>query len=1056
LRLLGHKPFDVDLATRRMNRWQEQATSSGVSYFERRLAENELSANDLLYCLGEPPAALQKRLGESPAWVAQLAGAFARPVLSGSQLIPDSIEVGAKASFLSTIEAIVQDALERVGEGAQTIKVSFPHMPFEPRSAAQALFKGLPEQLLSMLDRTMVLELHVARLEGLLPGDTTEERFQNFLDRMRQHDIALAMLLEYPVLARQLIARVNQWVDCSLEFLRSLAADWDDLRAEFLVGDDPGRLVEVTGGAGDRHRDGRSVVIARFSSGLRIVYKPRALSVDVHFQDMLAWLNERSACPPFRILKILDRGDHGWVEFVAAHGCTLNAEITRFYERLGGYLALLYALEATDFHSENLIAAGEHPILPDLEALFHPRMEGAGLRHAEALAGSAINNSVAKVGLLPQLSWADGGSSGVDLSGIGSLPGQLSPRPMPQWENQGTDAMRQVRKRVEMPASHNRPLLDEKLVDALDYVGAVISGFNGVYGCLLTHRDELLANDGIVSRFAADEVRVILRSTYTYGSLLQESFHPDVLRDGLDRDRLFDRLWAAVEHFPKLARVIPAERRDLQNGDVPIFTTRPDSRHLWSSSGDLISDFSEQSGMEAVRCRLQQLSERDCARQIWFIRASFAMLSKEAEPVWRRPARSIDTPNNGVRERALDAAQHVGDRLAQLALRSEDDVSWIGLSFNDQNWSLLPAGLDLYDGLPGIAVFLAQLGMTTGEDRFQELAEAALVPVRRAAAEPPVNAGIGAFSGLAGVIYTLTHLGALWSEPLLIEEARQVVDRLPSFIERDRSLDIVGGAAGCIAVLAGLYVCAPSRGVLTAAIQCGEHLLSRALPQDRGAGWTSGAASNRPLTGFSHGAAGIAWALLLLFNLTGDERFRSAALAGIEYERSKFSPSLGNWLDLRGPASGQALDNQASLIAWCHGAPGIGLARLLSLPWLDGAQTRAEIGAAVHATLAGGFGGNHCLCHGDLGNLELLVKAGLRPGHSGLGEQVERAAAMVLHSIERDGRLCGNPVKIESPGLMTGLAGIGYGLLRIATPDRVPSVLALELPAPGKGDYPCR
>jgi hypothetical protein len=35
---------------------------------------------------------------------------------------------------------------------------------------------------------------------------------------------------------------------------------------------------------------------------------------------------------------------------------------------------------------------------------------------------------------------------------------------------------------------------------------------------------------------------------------------------------------------------------------------------------------------------------------------------------------------------------------------------------------------------------------------------------------------------------------------------------------------------------------------------------------------------------------------------------------------------------------------------------------------------------------------------------------------------------------------------VETPGLMTGLAGIGYGLLRLAVPTRVPSVLVLEGP----------
>jgi lantibiotic modifying enzyme len=208
-------------------------------------------------------------------------------------------------------------------------------------------------------------------------------------------------------------------------------------------------------------------------------------------------------------------------------------------------------------------------------------------------------------------------------------------------------------------------------------------------------------------------------------------------------------------------------------------------------------------------------------------------------------------------------------------------------------------------------------------------------------------------------------------------------------------------------------------------------------------------AKGRPLTGVSHGAAGIAWALLELFALSGEERFRSAALAGIEYERSLFSSEAGNWLDLReASASGSrpgALGD-GCMTAWCHGAPGIGLARLLSLPWMDDATSRCEIDVALESTLAHGFGGGHCLCHGDLGNLDVLLEASCRLGDARWRSEVDRCAGMTLKSIERNGWLCGNPVEVESPGLMTGLAGIGYGLLRLAEPTRVPSVLAFQLP----------
>jgi lantibiotic modifying enzyme len=40
--------------------------------------------------------------------------------------------------------------------------------------------------------------------------------------------------------------------------------------------------------------------------------------------------------------------------------------------------------------------------------------------------------------------------------------------------------------------------------------------------------------------------------------------------------------------------------------------------------------------------------------------------------------------------------------------------------------------------------------------------------------------------------------------------------------------------------------------------------------------------------------------------------------------------------------------------------------------------------------------------------------------------------------------MCATPRGAESPGLMTGLAGIGYAFLRLAEPERVPSVMSLS------------
>jgi lantibiotic modifying enzyme len=189
------------------------------------------------------------------------------------------------------------------------------------------------------------------------------------------------------------------------------------------------------------------------------------------------------------------------------------------------------------------------------------------------------------------------------------------------------------------------------------------------------------------------------------------------------------------------------------------------------------------------------------------------------------------------------------------------------------------------------------------------------------------------------------------------------------------------------------------------------------------------------------GGAGIACGLLEIAELTDEARFAQAAERAFEYERSLFSAEHGNWPDLRPYAAGEFA------MAWCHGAPGIGLARLRALSHLSEPALARELEVALGTTVAHGFGGNHTLCHGDLGNADILLSASERTHDPQWAAQAQRAGARVLDRARAAGGfICGNPLGVESPGLMTGLAGIGYGLLRLAAPAQVPSVLGLEAP----------
>ena len=89
---------------------------------------------------------------------------------------------------------------------------------------------------------------------------------------------------------------------------------------------------------------------------------------------------------------------------------------------------------------------------------------------------------------------------------------------------------------------------------------------------------------------------------------------------------------------------------------------------------------------------------------------------------------------------------------------------------------------------------------------------------------------------------------------------------------------------------------------------------------------------------------------------------------------------------------------------------------------------------------------NHSLCHGALGNIELPLAAARRFQRPDWQAEVDSATRRILRHLTSRGPTSGSLCGVETPGFMNGLAGIGYGLLRLAHPDRVPSVLVMEPP----------
>ncbi|MBD3577955.1 type 2 lantipeptide synthetase LanM family protein [Streptomyces sp. KD18] len=1007
--------------------------------FAARLAALGVAEETAYALAAEEPARLAARAGDAPAWaryaeqvVASLPEDADGPADPGRR----EGEAGGAAVFLPVLAPFVGPAWAEA-----RARTRIAPGPGEPAVFRAAFEEWLGDRLVRQAARTLVRELHRARTAGLLDGATPRERFASYTARLGTRQGLAELLAGHPVLARMLGQTCAHAAAAAAELMDRFAADRPRIVAGLLGGADPGALTRVDLGRGDAHQQGRSVALLHFAGGASAVYKPRPLAQHVLLDRAVEWANGKVPGLGLRTPRSVRGAGYGWLEFIGHRWCTTPTELDRFYRRQGALLALLYAVDGADMHYENVVACGDQPVLVDAETLLH-----SGLPEAVTVGGDpaadALAASVNRTCLLPSLLIGDHGA--MDVSALGGGDGGAYPSDGLHWEAAGTDAMRLARGPVATAAGLNRPAPQGRSAGHAVHRAALLEGFRAGYDAVTEHRAELLG--GLLGRWVAGPGRLIARSTRLYTTLLDESTHPDVLGDALDRDAVFAVLWTESAHDPARRRLVEDETADLWCGDVPLFFHHPAHTWLETSRGTRIQRVLPAPSLHTVREKIAVMGEVDRHDQEWIISATLAVTAARpagapAGPPPAGPAGPPAPPAPPEPSRLLAAACGLADELAGRAVHGNGRANWLGLEqVCGDHWAVLPMGGGLAQGYPGVALFLAQLGALTGAERYTALARQAvrplpaLVSVLARDADLAAAVGPGALDGIGGIAYALARLAPLLGGGL--------ADCLPEALDALERAALAGGdgdapaglADGLAGALAAAHAVRRTRGLPGAhrAAATADRLADRLLaevgkrPEGTGAG-----------PGFARGDAGIGWALL---------RHSAAAGSGSE-AGSGDDPYARAGRALLRPAVEEVLRRPDGL-GWYEGLAGTVLAAadvpaphggpLLPAGALD--RCAALLGAASECP-------DLSLRRGLLGPLELLGLPACR-GHAGAAAALGRRAGEALARLEDHGRRCGTPDHVPSPGFLTGLSGIGYALLRLGFPQAVPSVLLLEPAAP--------
>jgi type 2 lantibiotic biosynthesis protein LanM len=912
-----------------------------------------------------------------------------------------------------------------------------------PKLGAQ-LLEELGKELGAAAQRALLLELNVHRLQGRLSGNTGEERYASFLRWFTERpERVRAFLVRHAGLARLLADRSVSWRRRSADIFRAVHQDRDRLESS-LAGKPLGLLVGLRRATPAPVRPGTERV-AVFSSGTVLLFKDRPADAVRIAGELLGWLKSRVGHEPFRVAPSLSIAGHTWTLLPPGRAPRGPAAAEQLSYGFGWLVAALQLLGATGLASGDVVIQDDEAILVNLDHVFPP--EGLADPDRASPAAAFLARSVLRTGLVGDDATNDGAPP--DLSPLGR--GANSYAREAEVESHGTDQARMVRRpavEARRGFGRARPWLAPQALDR---------GFGDAYETLRRGAPELhawlSAPLGVPSLHAARRARV-------YRDCLARATHPDHLGDAVRREEALQDVlakWDACSPVPR--SLLEAEVESLCGGDLPeLWRYAADTRLILPGDREIPEYFGD-TGIRSALHGLDAMGPDDFAAQRRVLR--YSLSAPRDMTAASEPSREEAKPLTGSeRHELLAGALEIGRWLDHTAWKAEGRADWWGLHEDDWNRCLArPAGPDFYHGQAGIATFLAYLAHATGEGAFLELARAAMDGARRPLADPRYWTG-GGFSGRASVVFGALHVARLGGDAALLAEAVAAGETLADDAAGDALLDVVGGSAGAIAVLLAVRAAAGAEALLEPAARLGRRVGQARVPVETGCFWPTGLGeSGRGLTGFAHGSAGIAWALARLQAETGDEALADCIRSGMAHERSLFSEEEGNWLDLRAyrlkawtPGS-----PAPTTMAWCHGAPGIGLARATLPEACFGAAEEADVLAAVDAVLRKPVELTDSLCHGELGNLDTLLLAGRRLGRPELLAVARRRGLAALRRARAkaptagegwrcEGWRCGITAEAPTPGLLVGLAGIGYGLLRLWDPEAHPSLLALEPP----------
>lgn len=875
------------------------------------------------------------------------------------------------------------------------------------------------EKLSNIATRTLIAELQYCKED--LEGNNQREKYDFFLNKfLIDEEFIDEIMVSYPILLRCLLEKI-----CSiLNLFNDIYCKWKEDKE--IISKKMGLIntkithIKIVG---DTHKNGKATAKVTLSKGDIVYYKPHKLKISQMYHDILNQIYQKCNLSIFDY-QMISIDQHGWEKGIEYKTCNSMDEVQRFFKRMGIQIMLNYLLDSQDLHYENLIAHGEYPVFIDIEIICSNLINYRNNLSFNKKVEWIIKSSVLGSGILPQDSINSKAFSA--LSGKGGI---TTSNKVYKIINPMTSEMNLQYETATTKEALNIVTYKNKACDYKNYQEDILQGFAEAYKYLQKHKTKF---EDILSH---SKIRFLMDHTQSYNKLIQLSYSPFFLTNGGSRQLVLSKRYKGTKRIEKL--IFEAELYALINGDIPYFYFSSMDNTLYLDGDINIPNYFSISPKEYIKVRLNNLNEQDFVLQKNLLKSA---LAEEMNQENFSISYLIPKTNAGnLQENILKASEKIGEFLIDTSIRDgkQSNIAWLNKKAGQGKYM---SDLCLYEGISGMLLFFAALAKQTGKKQFYQMENILtkkLVNYTLFNSEENGNGLTGAFIGEASIIYTYISLYRIKNDWKYIEYAeRHDTNYLHKLLKYDTKFDLLSGNAGAIIIYLMLFKITNKKIYLQHAEEAADYLIKNALKTETGILGKTGS-STECQEGLAHGESGFALCFTELYKYTKDERYLKLAIDTIKYENTLYIKSCNNWVD------SDHIAQKDSRVYWCHGAGGIALTRQRLLECIDkdwfGLVHEDYCNAKEKLEEVTNFNMNNlCLCHGWLGNINILQYLQKRDS-SILNEDMKEHILLISNMINdfNEEHFINN-----TPGYMVGLSGIGYSLL--SNRMSLPNILSLE------------